>query len=118
MTAFLEALPGRPPADRHGGQAAGRRRQRPARGRAVTDLVADYEAAGALCLSVVTGRWFGGTPDLLREVTARPGSRCSRRTSSPGRSQLADARDLGASAVLLDGRAAASPPFPSSSMRP
>ena len=37
-------------------------------GRAVGEVVRRYARAGAPCLSVVTGRWFGGTPDLLTEV--------------------------------------------------
>ena len=101
MTAFLEALlAARRPIvmevkrqDADGNDLLG--------GRAVTDLVADYEAAGAPCLSVVTGRWFGGTPDLLREVTARTGLPVLQKDFITRPSQLADARDLGASAVLL-----------------
>lgn len=101
MTAFLEALlAARRPIimevkrqDADGNDLLG--------GRAVTDLVAGYEAAGAPCLSVVTGRWFGGTTDLLREVTARTGLPVLQKDFITKPSQLADARDLGASAVLL-----------------
>ncbi len=38
------------------------------KGREVAELVAAYEAGGATCLSVVTGKWFGGTPALLGET--------------------------------------------------
>ncbi|MFE6743003.1 hypothetical protein [Streptomyces tubercidicus] len=53
-------------------------------GRSVQDIVAGYEDAGAPCLSVVTGRWFGGTLALLHEVAQPPKSPCCKRTSSPG----------------------------------
>ena len=36
--------------------------------RQVREIVAKYEAAGAPCLSVVTGDWFGGSDGLLHEV--------------------------------------------------
>ncbi|WP_017579236.1 beta/alpha barrel domain-containing protein [Nocardiopsis valliformis] len=70
-------------------------------GRTVAQTVAAYETAGAPCLSVVTGRWFGGTEELLAEVaglTALPILRKDFVTSETG---LARSRDLGASAVLL-----------------
>jgi len=71
------------------------------RGRRVADLVARYEAAGAPCLSVVTGRWFGGTPDLLRDVVACTDLPVLRKDFLTRREQLVASRDLGASAVLL-----------------
>ena len=36
--------------------------------RDILDLVSEYEQAGAPCLSVVTGRWFGGSQQMLDEV--------------------------------------------------
>jgi len=39
--------------------------------RSAAELVDAYTEAGIRCLSVVTGRWFGGTVDLLAEVAAR-----------------------------------------------
>jgi indole-3-glycerol phosphate synthase len=101
MTAFLQALlSARRPVimevkrqDADGNDLLG--------GRAVTDVVAGYEAAGAPCLSVVTGRWFGGTPDLLRDVTTRTDLPVLQKDFITRPGQLADARDLGASAVLL-----------------
>lgn len=79
--------------DPHGGDLLG--------GRTVDELVDAYEQAGAPCLSVVTGRWFGGTPDLLREVAARTGKPLLQKDFITRRDQLATAGDLGASAVLL-----------------
>lgn len=71
------------------------------RGRTPADLVTLYEAAGAPCLSVVTGRWFGGTIDLLHEVTERTSLPVLQKDFITNTGQLRDARRLGASAVLL-----------------
>jgi indole-3-glycerol phosphate synthase len=70
-------------------------------GRTVASVVADYEAAGAPCLSVVTGRWFGGSEDTLREVVALTDRPVLQKDFLTRHSQLVGARDLGASAVLL-----------------
>lgn len=70
-------------------------------GRSVASVVADYEAAGAPCLSVVTGRWFGGDAALLRSVVAMTGLPVLQKDFLTRPAQLASARDLGASAVLL-----------------
>lgn len=70
-------------------------------GRALAQVVADYETAGAGCLSVVTGRWFGGSPGMLREVAALTSIPLLQKDFISSRRQLARARDLGASAVLL-----------------
>ncbi|MFB7124086.1 indole-3-glycerol-phosphate synthase [Kitasatospora sp. NPDC056273] len=69
--------------------------------RTVTDLVTRYEQAGAPCLSVVTGRWFGGTPRLLREVTTATRLPVLQKDFLTRPAQLEAARALGASAVLL-----------------
>src|SRR5688500_15191766 len=70
-------------------------------GRSTRELVAGYEAAGAPCLSVVTGRWFGGTTDLLREVVAHTNLPVLQKDFLTNTGQLRAANDLGASAVLL-----------------
>lgn len=70
-------------------------------GRSPAELVANYEAAGAPCLSVVTGRWFGGTTDLLREVAGCTDLPVLQKDFLTNAGQLRKARDLGASAVLL-----------------
>ncbi|MFE4977235.1 indole-3-glycerol-phosphate synthase [Kitasatospora sp. NPDC056651] len=69
--------------------------------RTVTDLVTRYEQAGAPCLSVVTGRWFGGTPRLLREVTAATALPVLQKDFLTRPAQLEASRALGAGAVLL-----------------
>ena len=36
--------------------------------RTIPDVVSQYLAVGAPCISVVTGKWFGGTESMLAEV--------------------------------------------------
>ncbi|MEV7602996.1 indole-3-glycerol-phosphate synthase [Kitasatospora sp. NPDC089797] len=79
--------------DPHGGDLLGPR--------TVTDLVTRYQDAGAPCLSVVTGRWFGGTPRLLREVAAATDLPVLQKDFLTRPAQLEAAHALGASAVLL-----------------
>ncbi|MFD8788227.1 indole-3-glycerol-phosphate synthase [Kitasatospora sp. NPDC059599] len=69
--------------------------------RTVTDLVTRYEQAGAPCLSVVTGRWFGGTTRLLRDVTAATTLPVLQKDFLTRPAQLEAAHAMGASAVLL-----------------
>lgn len=54
-------------------------------GHTPAEIVTAYEKAGAPCISVVTGRWFGGTRELLRDVARLTELPCFRRTSSPAR---------------------------------
>jgi indole-3-glycerol phosphate synthase len=69
--------------------------------RGVAETVERFEAAGAPCLSVVTGRWFGGTEGLLADVAARTSLPLLRKDFVTNRRQLERTRELGASAVLL-----------------
>ncbi len=71
------------------------------RGRSVAEIVRGYEEAGAPCVSVVTGRWFGGSEDLLAEVAALTRLPLLRKDFLTSRRQLERSRDLGACAVLL-----------------
>lgn len=71
------------------------------RGRTVPDLVAAYADAGAPCLSVVTGAWFDGHDDLLREVAALTGLPVLKKDFITSRRQIIEAREQGAAAVLL-----------------
>ncbi|MEV3993970.1 indole-3-glycerol-phosphate synthase [Streptomyces sp. NPDC049837] len=70
-------------------------------GRTPADIVAAYEAAGAPCVSVVTGRWFAGTPELLRDVARLTDLPLLQKDFITRRDQLTAAKELGASAVLL-----------------
>ncbi|MFI0423538.1 indole-3-glycerol-phosphate synthase [Spongiactinospora sp. 9N601] len=73
-------------------------------GRTPAELADRYERAGAACLSVVTGRWFGGHPGMLAEVTARTGLPVLQKDLIAGRAAVTRARELGAAAVLLTAR--------------
>ncbi|MFE5515558.1 MULTISPECIES: indole-3-glycerol-phosphate synthase [unclassified Streptomyces] len=70
-------------------------------GRPVAEVVAAYEAAGAPCVSVVTGRWFGGDEELLSEVASLTALPLLRKDFVTSRGQLRRSRERGASAVLL-----------------
>lgn len=70
-------------------------------GRSAAEIVRGYEEAGAPCISVVTGRWFGGTEELLAEVAALTALPLLRKDFLTSRRQLERSRELGASAVLL-----------------
>ncbi|MFF0885100.1 indole-3-glycerol-phosphate synthase [Streptomyces sp. NPDC003456] len=69
--------------------------------RTVAEVVARYEEAGAPCVSVVTGRWFGGSEELLGEVAALTSLPLLRKDFITSRRQLERSRRLGAHAVLL-----------------
>jgi indole-3-glycerol phosphate synthase len=70
-------------------------------GRSVAEVVTAYELADAACVSVVTGRWFGGTPELLREVVDLTDKPVLQKDFITRIDHLQRARDGGASAVLL-----------------
>ncbi|RSS83346.1 indole-3-glycerol-phosphate synthase [Streptomyces sp. WAC06614] len=70
-------------------------------GRTPAAIVAAYETAGAPCISVVTGRWFGGSPALLRDVAAMTDLPLLQKDFITRKDQIRGAKELGASAVLL-----------------
>jgi indole-3-glycerol phosphate synthase len=70
-------------------------------GRSLSAIVSAYEAAGAPCLSVVTGRWFGGRAEVLRDVARLTDLPILQKDFIATERQIAEARGLGASAVLL-----------------
>lgn len=69
--------------------------------RTVADVLAEYEKAGAPCVSVVTGRWFGGTEAMLREVAEHTDLPILQKDFITRRTQVTRAKELGAAAVLL-----------------
>jgi indole-3-glycerol phosphate synthase len=79
--------------DGHGAELMGER--------TIPEIVAEYTAAGAPCISVVTGRWFGGNDDMLREVAGLTGLPLLKKDFITRERQIADAREMGASAILL-----------------
>lgn len=70
-------------------------------GRSIADVVTEFEAADAPCISVVTGRWFGGTEAMLREVAEITDRPMLQKDFITRRDQVSTAARLGASAVLL-----------------
>ena len=73
-------------------------------GRPLSEVVATYEAAGAPCLSVVTGHWFGGSAALLHEIASLTRLPLLIKDFVTKEEQIIEARDAGASAVLLTAR--------------
>lgn len=70
-------------------------------GRTPADLVERYHDLGVPCLSVVTGRWFGGTQDLLSEVRRLTDLPVLRKDFITRRADVERSAGLGADAVLL-----------------
>ena len=69
--------------------------------RTIPDLVAEYTAAGAPCISVVTGRWFGGDDQMLRDVAELTTLPLLKKDFITREKQIAEAVEMGASAILL-----------------
>ncbi|MGH8549260.1 MAG: hypothetical protein ACRERU_11810 [Methylococcales bacterium] len=74
------------------------------RGRSVESIAEQYERSGMACLSVVTGRWFQGTPQLLLRASQTSRLPILRKDFIVSQSALERSRELGASAVLLTRR--------------
>ena len=71
------------------------------RDRTVESIAELYERSGMACLSVVTGHWFKGSPQLLQRVHEVTGLPILRKDFIVTRSALDRSKELGASAVLL-----------------
>jgi indole-3-glycerol phosphate synthase len=72
--------------------------------RTVAEIVAEYTDVGAPCISVVTGRWFGGNDDMLREAAAVTSLPILKKDFITREKQVIEAKELGASAALLTAR--------------
>jgi indole-3-glycerol phosphate synthase len=72
--------------------------------RTVPEIIAEYTAAGAACISVVTGRWFGGNDDMLREAVAATDLPILKKDFITREKQVIEAKEMGASAALLTAR--------------
>jgi indole-3-glycerol phosphate synthase len=70
-------------------------------GRRPAEVAREYVRAGAPCLSVVTGSWFGGDERLLREIARVADVPILEKDFITTDERIARARALGASAVLL-----------------
>lgn len=65
-------------------------------------IAKDYEEAGADCVSVLTEpKWFLGSDEYLKEITASVSIPCIRKDFTVDEYMLYEAKILGASAVLL-----------------
>ena len=65
-------------------------------------IAKEYEAAGADCISVLTEpKWFLGSDDYLREITANVNIPCIRKDFTVDPYMIYEAKLLGAKAVLL-----------------
>lgn len=69
--------------------------------RTIPEVVSQYLAAGAPCISVVTGKWFGGTESMLAEVAELTDLPLLRKDFITREKQIVAAKEMGASAVLL-----------------
>jgi len=69
--------------------------------RTIAEIVSQYVAVGAPCISVVTGRWFGGDDDMLREVAGLTDLPLLKKDFITREKQIVAAKEMGASAVLL-----------------
>ena len=79
--------------DGHGAELIGER--------SIEEIVSQYVAAGAPCISVVTGKWFGGTPEMLTEVRELTDLPLLRKDFLTREKQIVESREMGATAVLL-----------------
>jgi indole-3-glycerol phosphate synthase len=69
--------------------------------RTIPEIVDQYVAVGAPCISVVTGRWFGGNDEMLRDVAGLTELPLLKKDFITREKQIVAARDTGASAILL-----------------
>ena len=66
------------------------------------EIAAEYEAAGADCISVLTEpKWFLGSDEYLRGIAAEVSIPCLRKDFTVSEYMIYEAKLLGASAVLL-----------------
>jgi indole-3-glycerol phosphate synthase len=79
--------------------------------RMIPEIVSEYTAVGAPCISVVTGRWFGGNDDMLREVAGLTELPLLKKDFITREKQIAAAKEMGASAILLTARILPRKPF-------
>ncbi len=89
--------------DADGGQLMGER--------TIPEVVAEYTAVGASCISVVTGRWFGGDDGMLREVRGLTDLPLLKKDFITREKQVVAAKEMGASAILLTARILPKKPF-------
>lgn len=72
--------------------------------RPIEEIVGQYTAAGAPCISVVTGRWFGGEDQMLVDVAKLTDLPLLKKDFITREKQIVAAGEMGASAILLTAR--------------
>lgn len=72
--------------------------------RTIPEIVSQYTAAGAPCISVVTGRWFGGEDQMLIDVAGLTDVPLLKKDFITREKQIVAAKEMGASAILLTAR--------------
>jgi indole-3-glycerol phosphate synthase len=80
--------------------------------RTIASLVEEYVAAGAPCISVVTGKWFGGDESMLDEVASLTDLPILKKDFITRESQVRKAKERGASAILLTAKIMPAASFP------
>jgi indole-3-glycerol phosphate synthase len=78
----------------------------------IADLVGEYVAAGAPCISVVTGKWFGGDESMLDEVASLTDLPILKKDFITRESQVRKAKERGAAAILLTAKIMPAASFP------
>ena len=71
------------------------------RDRSVEEIAEAYENAGLACLSVVTGHWFKGMPEMLTRVAKATHLPVLRKDFIVSKPAIERSKEMGASAVLL-----------------
>jgi indole-3-glycerol phosphate synthase len=74
------------------------------KGRDIRHIAREYARAGAACISIVTGRWYHGSPVMLEMIAQAVDLPILRKDFITSKDQLRVSRKLGASAVLLTRR--------------
>lgn len=69
--------------------------------RSIADITKQYIAGGAACISVITGRWFGGHIKMLAEIAEVSTLPVLRKDLIVNVDHLKESKDNGASAVLF-----------------
>ena len=71
------------------------------RGRKIEDIAAAYLDNGITCISVVTGKWYKGSIDILAQLRKNFDCPILRKDFITNHNQIQASKDIGANAVLL-----------------
>jgi len=71
------------------------------RGRRITEIAKQYRDSGAACISIVTGKWYGGNTGMLEQLADILDLPILRKDFITSKKQVQLSKKLGASAVLL-----------------